>query len=47
MANGATKITQAQKDALAELVRYHRHERGLVEVPVELLNSLLVAYVVT
>ncbi len=48
MANGATlKVTQKQIDELKELVKYHRHERGVVEVPVEVLNSLLLAYVVT
>ena len=42
-----TKLTQAQVDELKEKVRYHRHERGVVEIPADLLNILLTAYVVT
>jgi hypothetical protein len=42
-----TKLTQAQIDELKEKVRHFRHESGSVAVPADVLNLLLLAYVVS
>jgi len=42
-----TKLTQAQIDELKEKVRHFRHEGGSVNVPADVLNLLLLAYVVS
>lgn len=42
-----TKLTQAQIDDLKEKVRHFRHEGGTVAVPADVLNLLLLAYVVS
>ena len=43
----STKLTQAQIDELKEKIRHFRHNGGSVVVPADVLNILVLAYVVT
>jgi len=42
-----TKLTQAQIDELKEKIKHFRHESGIVQVPSDVLNLLVLAYVVS